>query len=285
MCSKTVLISTRILFFIILIIISTGCSYTGKGLSAWNDGNYTDSLFYFGKGLDNGSTNSAIFLGFMYAYGMGVPENLDNASVYARKAVELNDSGHSFYDQEIKLLMASIVLKDPEAKGDKEAIKVLRNPYYSTDPFAIELLAFCYLWGIGVDIDESKALALYEHGMNEGYQFIAQRYAKVLVTHPSKHVRNGNKAKEIIDNIIENENTLHFTTLATQAAVYAELGDFKKAVMIQTKAISRAKIEVGIRPELEPWLEHYDERIRLYKKNMPFRKNYWQEAEKKLNSA
>jgi tetratricopeptide (TPR) repeat protein len=92
----------------------------------------------------------------------------------------------------------------------------------------------------------------------------AQPLAELLATCPDASVRDGQRAKQIVEKVLAKSDRFPFVK-TTLAAAYAELGDFDKAVEIQS--------EVMAQPLLHVTGSHQQARLECYKRKEPFRYN------------
>jgi len=92
--------------------------------------------------------------------------------------------------------------------------------------------------------------------------------AELLATCPDASVRDGKRAKQIAEKVLAKSDLSPF--IKTQlAAAYAELGDFERAVEIQS--------EVMAQPLMNANSPHQQARLESYKRKEPFRLNRYEE--------
>jgi serine/threonine protein kinase/tetratricopeptide (TPR) repeat protein len=90
--------------------------------------------------------------------------------------------------------------------------------------------------------------------------------AWVLATSPDDGLRNGTNAVTFADKAVAATGRTNAMYLDTLAAAYAEAGQFEKAVSVQKEAMALATEE-------EKKRNRYEDRLRLYQSNTPYREN------------
>lgn len=98
--------------------------------------------------------------------------------------------------------------------------------------------------------------------------YSSHHYAWWLVVHPDKTFRNANRALELMNTVMEDdEESSRAPTLNTMAAVYAEKGDFSAAVRFQKQALAALKEEGKQHPHFNTWKPWFERRLKDYQSN------------------
>lgn len=96
----------------------------------------------------------------------------------------------------------------------------------------------------------------------------ANPLAELLATCPDASVRDGKRAKQIAERVLSKSDRFPFANI-TLAAAYAELGDFEKAVEIQSEMMAQ--------PLLNANSPHSQARLESYRRREPFRLKRYEE--------
>ncbi len=95
--------------------------------------------------------------------------------------------------------------------------------------------------------------------------------AWILSTCPDKKIRNGELALKLLDNV-KTYKDHNIEIVDTRAAAYAEIGDYKKAIILEESVIKELK-GMGNRKKFE----EYRTRLDFYRRNKPWRDTCWGE--------
>lgn len=71
---------------------------------------------------------------------------------------------------------------------------------------------------------------------------LAERYARILATHPEAQFRNGEAALQYAQEAVDITKSRSIVCVSTLAAAYAELGQFQDAIRTAEEAVQRAKL-------------------------------------------
>lgn len=97
---------------------------------------------------------------------------------------------------------------------------------------------------------------------------VANNLAELLAACPDASVRDGKRAKTIAEEVLAKTDTFPFANLSL-AAAYAELGDFDKAVEVQSQMMSRPLLNINS--------PHQQARLESYQRKQPFRLTRYEE--------
>ncbi|MAZ34345.1 MULTISPECIES: SEL1-like repeat protein [Thalassospira] len=112
---------------------------------------YREAAYWFREEALGGEGISANNLGYLYAKGLGVPENPETAAEWFEQASE-NGSIAALYNLGVCYLNGWGV-----DQSDEMAVEYLRRASEANDPSAASVLAYLYLEGRGVKRDPSKS--------------------------------------------------------------------------------------------------------------------------------
>lgn len=221
----------------ILMIGTSSPSYCGdedlyrQAVHEYRNESYVSALKKFRLLADKGHAQSQLKVGYMYQKGWGVKKDISKAVFWYRKAanqgnrVALNNLGWAY-------LFGKSVQKDYKRAFDLFT-KSADLGYHR----AQANLARMYTKGVGVKINYKKAIELNEKAAKQGNKAGMNNLAWILSTCPDDTLRDGKRALKIMKDLLL-RNKRSPMLLDTLAAVYAELGMFKKAIETQKEAIS-----------------------------------------------
>ncbi|OSQ39695.1 SEL1-like repeat protein [Thalassospira mesophila] len=112
---------------------------------------YREAAYWFREEAQSGQGTSASNLGYLYAKGLGVPENADMAAEWFREAAD-RGSPVATYNLGVCYLNGWGVQQD-----DRKAVKLLQSACDHNDIAAASVLAYLYLEGRGVKRDPGKS--------------------------------------------------------------------------------------------------------------------------------
>ncbi|MEQ5775155.1 SEL1-like repeat protein [Thalassospira sp. NFXS8] len=112
---------------------------------------YREAAYWFREEAESGAGTSANNLGYLYAKGLGVPENPDMAADWFRDAAD-RGSPVAIYNLGVCYLNGWGVEQD-----DSKAVELLQSACDHNDVTAASVLAYLYLEGRGVKRDPGKS--------------------------------------------------------------------------------------------------------------------------------
>lgn len=130
-------------------------------------------------------------------------------------------------------------------------------------------LGLLYLTGTGVDMDCGNAAHWFSQvNTRSDFRLQAQsNLAWVLATCPQDSARNGQRALQIIQSLIDNKHGKNPSLLDTLAAALAETGQFDQAVTTQQQAIALLEQQ----PSPTQQRKRFNARLQSYQNNKPWR--------------
>ena len=270
-------VSVRCRGIVLLCLLQlAGCSITqsGKGFDLVDDNKYEEALPYFETAAnEDGSKSSAVMASFLYLSDYQIPRDIEKAKEYYQLSQSLE---HGRWDQYLDYFMplanAKILLYDDDPGNDEEGTDILRGDRYSEYSPALGLLAKSYAFGKGVDKNIGISKALFERSVDyDSEVYSAHHYSWFLAVHPDAEFRDGARALELIQEVMEDdEESKQATTLDTLAAVLAENGRFDEAVETQKNAIDRLIEDSKDYPKFLVWKSWLECRLKTYEKNLPW---------------
>ena len=130
---------------------------------------YEKAEQFFSESRNGGNVTAAWFLGLMYRYGLGVPEN-------SEKAESLFAEGNKRSDKKSAAIIADICKSGELFPAD---YKAALQWYEKSEPNSTHLIAMAefYEYGLGVPKDLDKAVQLYLKAAEKGSHEAYYRYA------------------------------------------------------------------------------------------------------------
>ena len=126
-------------------------------------------------------------------------------------------------------------------------------------------LGYLYTTGKGVKRDYRMAIKWFSVAADQGYKDALNNLAWSLATVPDPELRDGKRAINIIESLLES-NDSEVGLLDTLAAGYAEIGVFDKAIHIQKQAIDRLQTTNQL-----DRLKVFKKRLDTYRNHKPWR--------------
>ena len=126
-------------------------------------------------------------------------------------------------------------------------------------------LGYLYTIGKGVKRDYQMAIKWFSVAADQGYKDALNNLAWSLATAPVKELRDGKRAINIVESLMETDET-EVGLLDTLAAGYAEIGIFDKAIQYQQQAINRLEST-----KQEDRLKVFEQRLKAYQQGKPWR--------------
>ena len=261
--------------FLLFISFSAFANFTNEYREAaflYKEGNYEAAFKKFLVLAKKGHDKSEAQVGYMYSTGRGVKQNVHKAITWYKKAA---NKGHpsALYS------LAGMYRKGRGVKKDyKKAFdfytKVITqsNPHQGKDILVSRSqvsLAIFHFYGTGTKVDYEKAIQLGETAVRNNAGSSKRMLAWFLSTCPDAKYRDGKRALKIIDSVLLTKKRSP-RLLNIQAAAYAEVGDYKRAVETQKEAI---RIMHHIKKKKTQ--DKYRLRLAYYMRHKPWREMPW----------
>ncbi|QLE87905.1 sel1 repeat family protein [Shewanella sp. Scap07] len=206
---------------------------------------------------NHGDAEAEFLLGLMYLSGRFVTEDKPLGMQWMQRAAE---QGHDKAQQTLADLTfeGNIVSRDL-ATAERWYLSLSEQG----NKWAEFRLGFIYAaGGEGVERNCGKAVERFNA---VGDDVSRGNVAWILATCPEAEYRNGTKAVEIAQSLVES-NEQDPTNLDNLAAAYAELGDFQLAIQTQQKAIDALKQTAEINRS-----DEFEQRLQTYQSKQPYR--------------
>jgi len=153
------------LLILLAFFVSPPLSIASDDKAQHADGNSESSaLFYHYKQLaERGESVAQYALGEIYAQGMGVPQNYDEALTWYRKAAEQGHAGAEF------MLGRSYAKGFGVSRNKVEAVNWYRKAANQGHPEAQYMVAMMYTLGLVVHRDYVEAIKWHRKAADQGY--------------------------------------------------------------------------------------------------------------------
>ena len=136
---------------------------------------YKKALKCAQRAIDNGSTYAYYLKGKAFQEGKGVERNIAEAETTFKKGVDLGDPT-------CKYAYASLILAEMVEDPDFEyALRLSKEACESGYTPAYKLLGLCYRYGLGTEINTSKAVEYYNLFLRDYYQEEVERDLKEIL--------------------------------------------------------------------------------------------------------
>ena len=150
---------------------------TDEGAKAYQKGAYSDAERMLRPLADQGNPKAMYYIGFMYAQGNGVKQDMDKAIEWWKKSADKN-----FAPAELNLGMTYESGEGGIDKNPEEAAKWYRKAAAQGDTQAETSLGDMYVTGRGVAQDPKEAAKLYKAAVIKGYAPAFAGYAYLYET-------------------------------------------------------------------------------------------------------
>ena len=129
------------------------------------DRDYDEALKWFRKAADQGHVEAQYWVGYMYSYGIGMPENSAEALKWYRKAA---DQGHIEAQSRIGDMYCN---GDGVPENTAEAVKWYRRAAKQGHVGSMNDLGYLYYYGFGdgVPKDKAEAVQWYSKAAEQGH--------------------------------------------------------------------------------------------------------------------
>lgn len=235
--------------------------------------NYPEALHYFEQDAKLGYRIPALHAANLYILDYQVPRDLEKSRLYLDIA-EKADYGRydQAYDYYIPLIKAYQILADTEEPDKSLAFKILKSEKYQEYYWALAVLAHSSLVGHGTERNLDNARYYFEKSIeNQVFDSSNAFYAWWLATYPNDSFRNPQRALEMIEDIIDDEDLSDRPLfLDTAAAVYAANGLFERAVITQRDALSSLKYYSAKHHYMEQYQAPLNARLEWYESGKPW---------------
>jgi TPR repeat protein len=130
---------------------------------------------------------------------------------------------------------------DGTTKDHNQAFSLFSRAAEANSAKSFDYLGLYYAGGLaGLEPSCSKAINFFEKGMKGGYAESKKNLAWMLATCPTSNYRNGHRALQLAKESVQ-ELGFEPATVGTLAAAYAEVGDFRQALLLQETGIQMMK--------------------------------------------
>lgn len=233
----------------------------------WHQAGYwKDSYSLFQHAIEVNPRSHAALSNLAVVFQEG--DQVDTAEVYFRKALEVAPES-----AEANIGLASILMNRGDAAEAFTHFKIALEEQPHSDR-ANAGLALIYArrgdieqamshFQLALNPDPSRAAPTL---VGTKRASLAERYARILATHPEEQYRSGEEALRYAQEAVDITKTQSIICMDTLAAAYAELGQFQEAIRTAEEAVQRAKL-VNKFDTAGSLLEH----IELYDQQKPLR--------------
>ena len=144
------------------LIINDGAQQNARGVSYFNEKNYTEAVEWYRKSAEQGDAGGQVNLGYMYRNGFGVTKDYAEAVKWYRKAAEQGDAGGQVNSGYMYRNGYGVT------KDDAEAVKWYRKSAEQGHSVGQRNLGVVYQNGYGVTQDYAEAVKWYSKSAEQG---------------------------------------------------------------------------------------------------------------------
>lgn len=170
----------KILTLLVSLFLSTpGVAGFAEGEEAFNQQHYTQAFSEFLPIANQGDFRSQYYIGYLYLYGYGVPQNPKEATRYLQKAVDQN------YDM-AQSLMAFLYSEGKVLPQDKKKALTLYQKASEQNNISAHLnLGVMYYTGDGVERDYEMALKYFQKVPIEEKSIVSRYLGEIYLNNSS----------------------------------------------------------------------------------------------------
>ena len=220
---------------------------TQLGRRAEKSGDYATALQWYRKAVEKDYAPAQVYLGFMYAKGVGVEQDEQEAINWYRKAAEQENSFGQY-----GLAMAYAKGRGVD-QNQQEAVRWFRKAAEQNDAYAQYELGVAYAQGTGLKKDQDAATQWFEKSAAQGNSKAEKALAMLSTKSDHENLRELSWS-EYVDapqNLVEQHAAQGIAVAQTQLGQRAEKsGDYATALGLYREGAAqnnpRAQLSLGL---------------------------------------